>query len=102
ARSSGSSAMAPGGWAPVAAGDRQELRVLRAAPGDGLSRSAVPGSRAILRPAAIASVLALLALAAPAAAQPPRAADGHPDLSGVWTNASVTHLPRMPGVKGLV
>ncbi|THD64036.1 hypothetical protein [Phenylobacterium sp.] len=75
---------------------------MRAARGDGLSRSAVPGSRAILRPAAIASVLAVLALAAPAAAQLPRAADGHPDLSGVWTNASVTHLTRMPGVKGLV
>jgi hypothetical protein len=40
--------------------------------------------------------LALLALTAPlliAAAQP-RAADGHPDLSGVWTNASITHLVR--------
>jgi hypothetical protein len=44
------------------------------------------------------------ALAAPAlAANPlPRAADGHLDLSGVWTNASVTHLTRMPGTGGLV
>jgi hypothetical protein len=45
--------------------------------------------------------LALLALAAPLliAAAPPRSPDGHADLSGVWTNASVTHLTRAPGVK---
>ncbi|MDB5476091.1 MAG: hypothetical protein JWP49_1602 [Phenylobacterium sp.] len=45
--------------------------------------------------------LVLVALAAPwlIAAAPPRAADGHADLSGVWTNASVTHLTRAPGVK---
>ena len=48
--------------------------------------------------------LALLALAAPLliAAAPPRAADGHPDLTGVWTNASVTRLTRAPGVKLVV
>ena len=45
---------------------------------------------------AIAAALAL-ALAGPALA-----AEGHPDLSGVWTNASVTHLTRAPGVGKLV
>jgi hypothetical protein len=49
---------------------------------------------------AFAPILASLALAAPAAAQKiPRAADGRPDLTGVWTNASVTNLTRPPGVK---
>jgi hypothetical protein len=48
--------------------------------------------------------LVLLALAAPLmiAAAPPRAPDGHPDLSGVWTNASITHLTRPPGMDRLV
>ena len=38
----------------------------------------------------------LLAAALPLliAAAPPAASDGHPDLTGVWTNASVTHLTR--------
>lgn len=50
--------------------------------------------------------LALCALAAPASAQAPlppttgykapRAADGHPDLGGYWTNASLTRLERNP------
>ncbi len=58
------------------------------------------------RPLALALVAAALALS-PAAAfskptKLPRAADGHPDLSGVWTNASVTHLTRMPGTSKLV
>jgi len=44
-------------------------------------------------------VLSLLVSAAAALAM---AADGHPDLSGVWTNASVTHLTRAPGVGKLV
>ena len=32
----------------------------------------------------------------------PHAADGHADLSGVWSNASVTKLTRLPGTKTLV
>jgi len=32
----------------------------------------------------------------------PRALDGKPDLSGTWSNASVTNLTRPPGVKSLV
>ena len=48
-----------------------------------------------------------LAVAAAAQGQPkaqpaPRGADGHPSLSGVWTNASVTNLTRPPGVKLVV
>ena len=47
---------------------------------------------------ALAPFAAALALAAPAAGQPlPRAADGHLDLTGVWTNASFTQLARPPG-----
>lgn len=52
----------------------------------------------------LAALAAVLVLAAGAQAQPkttpaPRAADGHPALSGVWTNASVTYLTRPPGLK---
>jgi hypothetical protein len=44
-----------------------------------------------------------LALATSAAAAPlPRAADGHPDLTGNWTNASVTLLTRSTAEKRLV
>ena len=46
--------------------------------------------------------VALMALAAPAFAQVPRASDGKPDLSGIWTNASLTPLSRAQGQKSLV
>lgn len=42
---------------------------------------------------ALAAVIAL-AVAAAAEPRPPRAADGHPDLTGVWSNASLTWLER--------
>jgi hypothetical protein len=47
-----------------------------------------------------AAVGAMMAFAGPATAQvaysPPRMADGHPDLQGVWTNVSLTTLERSP------
>src|ERR1700744_4515152 len=55
---------------------------------------------------ALAFSVAIGALATPALAQPPAppatgykaplAADGHPDLQGVWTNVAVTRLERNP------
>jgi hypothetical protein len=52
--------------------------------------------RAVGLPAILAGALAL---ARPAMAAP---AELHPDLTGVWTNASVTHLQRPPGIGKLV
>jgi len=51
-----------------------------------------------------AVALAATAQAAPAAKPyaPPRTSYGRPDLTGVWSNASVTNLTRAPGVAGLV
>jgi hypothetical protein len=51
----------------------------------------------------LAALAASAAAAAPAASSGvPRNADGHADLSGVWSNASVTKLTRLPGTKTLV
>ena len=54
----------------------------------------------LLKPALAALVIALIG--APALAQVPRAADGKPDLTGIWTNASLTPLTRASGQKSLV
>jgi hypothetical protein len=53
----------------------------------------------LLKPALAALAIAM---AQPALAQIPRAPDGKPDLSGIWTNASLTPLSRSPAQKSLV
>jgi hypothetical protein len=54
----------------------------------------------MLKPALIAIAVALMS--APAIGQVPRAPDGKPDLTGIWSNASLTPLSRAQGVKSLV
>ena len=58
----------------------------------------------MLKPALRATVaaIAVALFAAPSMADVPRAADGKPDLTGIWTNASLTPLSRAPGQKALV
>ena len=53
----------------------------------------------LLKPALMALAFVL---AQPALAQVPRAPDGKPDMSGIWTNASLTPLSRSPAQKSLV
>jgi len=48
------------------------------------------------------AALAIAIMAAPALAQVPRTSNGKPDLTGVWTNASLTPLTRAAANKTLV
>lgn len=48
------------------------------------------------------AAVAMALMVGAASAQVPRAADGKPDLTGIWTNASLTPLSRGQGVKSLV
>jgi hypothetical protein len=54
----------------------------------------------MLKPSILALSVALLA--SPALAQVPQTSFGKPDLSGIWTNASLTPLARARGVEKLV
>ena len=59
-------------------------------------------SFASIGPFSVAFVVALLAI--PACGQevwtPPRTPDGHPDLGGIWTNATITPLERPRNLEG--
>ena len=44
-------------------------------------------------------ILTLVAWLPLAAQQAPRTADGHPDIQGIWTNATITPLERLPQFK---
>ena len=54
----------------------------------------------MLKPALAVLVVAIIA--APAMAQVPRASNGKPDLTGFWSNASLTPLQRAPANQSLV
>ncbi|MEQ1608328.1 MAG: hypothetical protein ABL956_05070 [Hyphomonadaceae bacterium] len=53
-------------------------------------------------PKAALAALAVTAIAAPATAQVPRATNGKPDLTGFWSNASLTPLQRASANRTLV
>jgi hypothetical protein len=50
----------------------------------------------------VMTLASTLPLASAQTWQPPRLADGHPDLQGTWGTGFFTTLQRPPGVKGLV
>lgn len=53
-------------------------------------------------PKAALAALVVTAIAAPATAQVPRATNGKPDLTGFWSNASLTPLQRASANRTLV
>jgi hypothetical protein len=73
-----------------------------------MSAAHSPATRPIHRkPARLLAIVSVVAVSIVCAAQAaekqiPRTADGRPDLTGTWSNASVTNLARPPGVTKLV